>query len=142
MIFNIYIFNKEGVCIYFEEWNKKKGSANTAEDQKLLFGMLYSLKAFISTSSPKPIDPKTGFHCYKTSSYKLHFYETLSGTKFIIMTDPNTPDLREDLKKIYSNIFVEYVIKNPVYQPNTAIKCDMFINHLNAYLKQTPAFNN
>ncbi|KYR02327.1 hypothetical protein DLAC_01158 [Tieghemostelium lacteum] len=86
--------------------------------------------------SPKPMDPKTGFHCFKTSAYKLHYYETLSCIKFIVLTDPNTPDLREELKKIYSSIFVEYVIKNPLYQPNTVVKSEMFINQLNQHIKQ------
>ncbi|KAN0004670.1 hypothetical protein ACTFIU_001908 [Dictyostelium citrinum] len=141
MIYNIYIFNKDGICIYYEDWNKKKQSQNQAEDQKLLFGMLYSLKAFITSSSPKKIDDKTGFHCYKTSTYKLHYYETLSCIKFIIMSDPNVPDLRDDLKKIYSQIFVEYVIKNPIYKHGTTVKCDTFINQLNLYLKQMPSFS-
>eukprot|EP01132_Coremiostelium_polycephalum_P001340 gene1340-1692_t len=135
MIYSIYIFNKEGLCLYYEEWNKKNPSQNQAEDQKLLFGMIYSLKSFLTKSSPKPLDPKTGFHCLKTSAYKLHFYETLSCLKFIILTDPNTPDLREDLKRIYSNIYVEYVIKNPLYQPNTVIKCEMFISQLNQLIR-------
>ncbi|EAL70688.1 hypothetical protein ACTFIW_011982 [Dictyostelium discoideum] len=141
MIYNIYIFNKDGTCIYYEDWNKKKQSQNQSEDQKLLFGMLYSLKAFITSSSPKKIDDKTGFHCYKTSTYKLHYYETLSCIKFIIMSDPNVPDLRDDLKKIYSQIFVEYVIKNPIYKHGTTVKCDTFINQLNLYLKQMPSFS-
>ncbi|EGC33196.1 hypothetical protein DICPUDRAFT_37126 [Dictyostelium purpureum] len=136
MIYNIYIFNKDGLCVYYEEWNKRKQSVNLAEDQKLLFGMLYSLKAFISTSSPKPIDPKTGFHCFKTSTYKLHYYETLSCIKFIILTDPNTPDLREDLKKIYSSIFVEYVVKNPIYQLKSTIKFYAFVNPIKPNFKQ------
>lgn len=134
MIFNLYIYNKSGICIYYEEWNRKKPSSNLAEEQKLLFGMLFSLKSFVTKTSPKPypctivinsiewymgglslmrhrIDDKIGFHCYKTSTYKLHFYETLTNVKFIILTDPNTPDLREELKKLHSQIYVEYPCK-------------------------------
>ncbi|GAM29007.1 hypothetical protein SAMD00019534_121830, partial [Acytostelium subglobosum LB1] len=141
MIYNIYIFNKSGVCIYYEEWNRKKPSSNLAEEQKLLFGMLYSLKSFLSKSSPRPMDPSTAFHCFKTTTYKLHFYETLSSVKFIILTDPNTPDLRDELKKVYSTVFIDYVIKNPLYEPNSIIKCELFITHLNQMIKQIPYYN-
>eukprot|EP01133_Synstelium_polycarpum_P000246 gene246-299_t len=87
------------------------------------------------------LDTKTSFHCFKTTTYKLHFYETLSCVKFVILSDPNTPDLREELKKIYSSIFVEYVVKNPLYQPNSLIKCELFITQLNGLVKQIPYFN-
>ncbi|EFA86020.1 hypothetical protein PPL_01253 [Heterostelium album PN500] len=162
MIFNIFIFNKSGTCIYYEEWNRKKASPNLQEEQKLLFGMLYSLKSCLSKLSPSPyvyliftlllhyiinpqsnsMDPQTGFHCLTTSTYKLHFYETLSCVKFIVLTDPKTPDLREDLKKIYNSAFVEYVIKNPLYQLNSVIKCELFITQLNQIIKAIPYFNN
>ncbi len=32
------------------------------------------------------------------------------------MTDPSVGDLKEELRKIYSTIFVEYVIKNPLFK--------------------------
>jgi len=140
MLFNLYIFNKSGNCIYYEEWNRKKPSGNLAEEQKLMFGMLFSLKSFVTKTSPKPIDDKTGFHCYKTSTYKLHFYETPTSVKFIILSDPNTPDLREDLKKLYSQIYVEYVVKNPLYKLNDVIKCEYFIQYLQKFIKALPAY--
>eukprot|EP01112_Ceratiomyxa_fruticulosa_P012539 TRINITY_DN3473_c0_g2_i1.p1 TRINITY_DN3473_c0_g2~~TRINITY_DN3473_c0_g2_i1.p1 ORF type:complete len:143 (-),score=22.99 TRINITY_DN3473_c0_g2_i1:89-517(-) len=141
MIYNLYIYNRSGTCIYYEEWNRKKPSANLAEEQKLMFGMLYSLKAFVTKTSPKPIDPQTGFHYYKTSTYKLHFYETPTCIKFIVLTDPHTPDLREELKKMYSQIFVEYVIKNPLYKLGTIVKCELFIQSLARFIRALPSFN-
>jgi trafficking protein particle complex subunit 1 len=51
---------------------------------------------------------------YRTSSYKLHLYETLSGYKFIMLTDPSTDSLRFVLRQIYVGPFVEYVVRNPL----------------------------
>eukprot|EP00026_Physarum_polycephalum_P002574 Phypoly_transcript_02581.p4 GENE.Phypoly_transcript_02581~~Phypoly_transcript_02581.p4 ORF type:complete len:144 (+),score=30.30 Phypoly_transcript_02581:2304-2735(+) len=140
MIFNIYIFNKHGTPIYYEEWHRKKPAKNLAEEQKLMFGMLFSLKSFVTKTSPKPIDEKTGFHYYKTSTYKLHFYETPTSVKFIILTDPNTPDLREELKRLHSAIYVEYVVKNPLYKLGDVIKCELFISSLQKFIKNLPSF--
>lgn len=141
MIFNLYIYNKSGTCIYYEEWNRKKPSANLAEEQKLLFGMLFSMKSFVTKTSPKPIDDKIGFHCYKTSTYKLHFYETLTNVKFIVFTDPNTADLREELKKLHSHIYVEYVVKNPLYKMGDVIKSELFVSSLQRFIKSLPSYN-
>jgi hypothetical protein len=51
---------------------------------------------------------------YRTSSYKLHFYETLSGYKFVMLTDPSTDSLRFVLRQIYVGPFLEYVVRNPL----------------------------
>ncbi|KAJ6290933.1 hypothetical protein OIU78_026636 [Salix suchowensis] len=48
--------------------------------------------------------------------------ETPSGMKIILITHPKTGDLRESLKYIY-NLYVEYVVKNPIYTPGAPIRC-------------------
>ncbi|CAI5952466.1 unnamed protein product, partial [Closterium sp. NIES-65] len=57
------------------------------------------------------------FHSFRTNTYKLNYLETPSGIKIILVTDPKMSDLRDALKHIYTNIYVEYVIKNPLYVP-------------------------
>ncbi|XP_020413573.1 TMV resistance protein N isoform X2 [Prunus persica] len=44
-----------------------------------------------------------------------------SGIKIILVTHPRTRDLRESLKYIY-NLYVEYVVKNPLYTSGTPIR--------------------
>lgn len=46
-----------------------------------------------------------------------------SGLKFVLNTDENVGDLREHMHYVYSSIFVEYVTKNPLYQPGRPFKC-------------------
>eukprot|EP00301_Raphidiophrys_heterophryoidea_P017455 c2745_g1_i1.p1 GENE.c2745_g1_i1~~c2745_g1_i1.p1 ORF type:complete len:159 (+),score=23.44 c2745_g1_i1:52-477(+) len=139
-IFNMYIFNRHGVCLYYEEWRRRQQSTQEpAEDQKLMFGMLFSLKQFVSKLSP---DPRDGVHCCKTPTFKLHYFETLTGIRFVVNTDPNVPDLRETLKHIYSNIFVEFVVKNPLYVLNSPINdCELFQSNLQKYVRSLPCFN-
>lgn len=54
------------------------------------------------------------FTSYRTSTYKLHLHETVSGYKFIMLTDPKTDSLRFVLRQIYAGPFVEYVVRNPL----------------------------
>ncbi|ONI20481.1 hypothetical protein PRUPE_2G018100 [Prunus persica] len=60
------------------------------------------------------------FHSFLTNTYKVTFMEFPSGIKIILVTHPRTRDLRESLKYIY-NLYVEYVVKNPLYTSGTPI---------------------
>lgn len=45
---------------------------------------------------------------FTTSQYKLHYYETPTNTKFVMLTDLKSPSMRIALQQIYINLFVEY----------------------------------
>ena len=51
---------------------------------------------------------------YKTSTYKLHLYETVSGFKFVMLSDPEADSLRTSLHSIYAGPFLDYVVRNPL----------------------------
>ena len=46
----------------------------------------------------------TGFHHYCTGSYKLNYFETLSGLKFVMLTDNNVGDIQQELREIYCKV--------------------------------------
>lgn len=53
-------------------------------------------------------DERAALRCYKTSAYKLHYFESPTGIKMLMLTDPATPALQEQLAQIYRDIFIEY----------------------------------
>ncbi|EIN11312.1 hypothetical protein PUNSTDRAFT_131478, partial [Punctularia strigosozonata HHB-11173 SS5] len=82
------------------------------EEAKLVYGVMVSLRAMVKKLSGRDEQ----FTSYKTSAYKLHLFETLSGYKFIMLSDPSTDSLRFILRQIYTGPFLEYVVRNPLVQ--------------------------
>ncbi|TFY58519.1 hypothetical protein EVJ58_g6372 [Rhodofomes roseus] len=82
------------------------------EEAKLVYGVVLSLRNLVRKLSGRDEQ----FVNYTTSTYKLHLYETLSGYKFVILSDPKADSLRFVLRQIYAGPFIEYVVRNPLVQ--------------------------
>ncbi|OAL66622.1 TRAPP complex subunit Bet5 (predicted) [Trichophyton rubrum] len=106
----------------------KSGSTDT----RLVFGAVFSLRNMvrklggeddkygpqIQIRAPQQAAGEEGekmsFVCYRTGQYKLHYYETPTNLKFVMMTDTKANNMRLALHQIYVNLYVEYVVKNPL----------------------------
>lgn len=75
-----------------------------AEQAKLVFGVIFSLRNMVKKLS----GPDDSFLCYRTGHYKLHYYETITSVRFVMLTDVRTESLRASLHQIYVNLYVEY----------------------------------
>lgn len=119
------------------------------EEFKLLFGLVWSLKALSAAMDPTPggdgqharqmgtplrIGQGCSFKSFRTETYKLHFFESPSGTKIVLTTAPEVGDLKDCLQHIYSALFVEYVVKNPEYAPGDEFLFENFTTLLNKYM--------
>eukprot|EP00884_Botryococcus_braunii_P020759 jgi/Botrbrau1/7367/Bobra.0316s0013.2 len=102
----------------------------------MMFGLFFSLKTFTAAMDPRApegddrqqlgaplrIGEACGFHSFRANNYKLHFFESPSGLKIVLNTDPEVGDLREQLSHIYGSIYVPYAMKNPGYTPRDPIE--------------------
>uniref|UniRef100_A0A8R7PRD6 Trafficking protein particle complex subunit n=1 Tax=Triticum urartu TaxID=4572 RepID=A0A8R7PRD6_TRIUA len=88
----IYVFNRNGVCLLYREWHRPLRTLARNQDQKLMFGLLFSLRSFTAKIDPTstehanlgaPLLPGQGcsFHSFKTNTYKLNYMESPSGIK-------------------------------------------------------------
>jgi hypothetical protein len=103
-------------CVYSKSWLPPSAGSETAapstssDDAKLLFGTVFSLRNMVR----KLGGDDDAFISYRTSQYKLHFYETPANLRFVILTDTATLSMRNVLHQIYINLWVEYGV---VYEP-------------------------
>jgi hypothetical protein len=55
VLFCMYIFNRHGACLFYEEWHRRYHAQVTREDDQLLmFGLLFSLREMTIRSLPAP----------------------------------------------------------------------------------------
>lgn len=103
------------------------------EETKLVYGVVLSLRNMVKKLSKRD-EQFTG---YRTSTYKLHLYETSTNYKFILLTDPRADmpssssttlastnsgassnpasnPVRYALRQIHAGPFLDYVVRNPL----------------------------
>lgn len=48
----LYIYNRNGVCMHYHVWLRPLTTLSQQQDQKLMFGLLFSLKSFTAKMDP------------------------------------------------------------------------------------------
>jgi hypothetical protein len=99
----------------------------SSNEKIMLAGMFHSLYAIASQLSP--VKHCSGIQQLETDTFKLHCLQTLTGIKFIVITDPrrNNEDLL--LRKLYE-IYADFALKNPFYSLDMPIRCELFDTNL------------
>ncbi|TEB38214.1 TRAPP complex subunit bet5 [Coprinellus micaceus] len=109
------------------------------EEAKLVYGVVISLRNMVKKLSGRDEQ----FTSYRTSAYRLHLFETLSGYKFVMLTDPKTEGIRPYLRRIYEGPFLEYVVRNPLVKMDSreqGIDNDIFRAALDRMVRGLPMF--
>jgi len=76
----------------------------------------------------------SGIEMLESGLFRLTCYQTVSGTKFLLFTEPMQPNVETIMRRIYE-LYADYVMKNPFYQLEMPIRCEIFDRHLAAYVR-------
>ncbi|KAK7712435.1 Trafficking protein particle complex subunit BET5 [Diaporthe eres] len=82
----------------------KMKSTRAQNDAKLIFGTVFSLRNMVR----KLGGDDDAFISYRTGQYRMHYYETPTNLRFVLLTDTATMSMRNVLHQIYINLWVEY----------------------------------
>ncbi|CAH1796534.1 unnamed protein product [Owenia fusiformis] len=113
------------------KFGRNKLSTN---ERLVLTGMFHSLFAIGSQLSPET--RSSGIELIETDVFKLHCMQTLTGIKFIVVTDIRQVGVESLLKKLYE-VYADYALKNPFYSIDMPIRCDLFDINLQSAIEQS-----
>ncbi|XP_061388921.1 trafficking protein particle complex subunit 4 [Musca vetustissima] len=103
----------------------------TTNEKIFLASMFYPLFAIASQLSPEP--KSSGIETLETDTFTLHCFQTLTGVKFIVISETGLSGMDILLRKIYE-LYSDYALKNPFYSLEMPIRCELFDNKLQALL--------
>lgn len=125
-IYTLYVINKSGGLIYNKEFVVM--ASNNLNDTLRLASIWHSLHAIATQLSP--VLGCTGIELLKADTFDLHCFQTLTGTKMIMVVEPGTPDVDILLKDTIYDLYCDYVLKNPFYEVEMPIRCELFDSNL------------
>jgi len=125
MLHNLFVVNKAGGLIFHISFSSKTQLAGN--DTLRLASTFHSLHAIASQVSPVP--HSGGIEVLQTDSVTVQCFQTLTGIKFFLTSDIDDKNLDHFLRKVYE-LYADYVLKNPFYELDQVIKCDLFESHL------------
>lgn len=106
----------------------------TTNEKIFLASMFYPLFAIASQLSPEP--KSSGIEILEADTFKLNCFQTLTGVKFMVVSETTQIGMDVLLKRIYE-LYADYVLKNPFYSLEMPIRCELFDTNLQILLDET-----
>ena len=104
----------------------------SSNDHLRLASTFHGLHAFSCTLSP--VVASSGIQELECDTFRLRSYQTPTGLKFYVVAHPDTSNLAGLLQDVYQ-LFCDYVLKNPFYEPDQPIKAAKFEVNLDKLIK-------
>ncbi|KAK9480722.1 Sybindin-like protein [Lipomyces japonicus] len=131
VVFSLYILNKAAGLVYQRDFNDglQKLSSN---DYLVLSGTFHAVHAIASKISPTP--SSSGIEVLETEKFRLQCFQTLTGIKFLLISEPRQQNTDAILRRVYE-LYADYVVKNPFYEIEMPVRCEQFDRHLATYIR-------
>ena len=84
---------------------------------------------------PSRPEPPSGLEVLESENFRLQCFTTQTGTKFLLFSDTTQANVDVTIRRIYE-MYSDYVMKNPFYQLEMPIRCDMFDRKLSSYIRE------
>lgn len=161
-VFSLIIINKAGGLIYNRQFASGLSTTLTTNDYLVLAGTFHGVHAITksltprlslpstgpssnpsspTTSTPKgsstlpnPQFPPSGIEVLETTMFRLTCFQTVTGTKFLLFTDPLMPNVDLVVRGVYER-YADYVMKNPFYSLEMPIRCEAFDRSLGGWIR-------
>jgi hypothetical protein len=124
-VHSVWVINKSGGLVYQKNYADVPG-IDTNETLRLasIWHSLHAISAQLS-----PVEGCTGIELLETEHFDLRCIQTATGTKFFVTASPRTIGLDQLLRTVY-DLYGDYVMKNPFYELEMPIRCELFDQNL------------
>lgn len=137
VVHSLIIINKAGGLVYNRSFSSHLNTISV-NDLLVLAGTFHGVHAITKSLTPSslfiPSNQRTGIEVLDSSSFRLNCFQTFTGTKFLLFTEPGQPNVETIVRKVYE-LYADYVMKNPFYQLEMPIRCEQFERGLVSYMR-------
>ncbi|KAI4138636.1 MAG: hypothetical protein LQ341_004579 [Variospora aurantia] len=139
VVYALIIINKAGGLIYNRDFSSPL-SKLSSNDYLVLAGTFHGVHAITRSLTPSPITARiprsqlTGLEVLETSNFRLTCFQTATGMKFLLFTEPHQPNCDTIVGKVYE-FYADYVMKNPFYALEMPVRCEEFDRRLGAWIR-------
>jgi len=148
VVFTLLVINKAGGLIYSREFHSGLLRLES-NDLLILAGTFHSVHAITKNIAPPALHPPanpssqafpvrpTGLEVLETSHFRLNCFQTMTGVKFLLVTEPGQANVELIIRRVYE-LYADFVMKNPFYTVEMPIRCQKFDGALDSYVKARP----
>jgi len=155
-VLSLIIINKAGGLIYNRSFQDEGLNKLSTNDYLVFAGTFHGVHAITARLDPtqslrgaaaamasgaaglrsRP-EPPGGLEVIESDTFRLQCFDTMTGTKFLIFTEPGAAYAMVDgyLRRAH-DLYADYVLKNPFYSLEMPIRCDMFDRKLLSYVRE------
>lgn len=125
VVFALLIINKAGGLVYNRTFHSGL-NALTSNDLLVLAGTFHGIHAISKNLSPVSVPREsTGIEFLQTARFLTSCFQSPTGTKFLLFTEPAQINTDIILRKCYE-LYADFVMKNPFYSLEMPIRCEKF----------------
>ena len=133
-----YVINKSGGLIYNRNFLSNTPRLDVSDAMRL-GSIWFSLHTIASQLSPVS-GPSRGLKVLHADTFDLHCMQALTGTLFFLVTEPGAgrapapagaaspapANAAEHALRLVYQAYADYVLKNPFYETEMPIRCELF----------------
>ncbi|GKT89838.1 sybindin-like family protein [Colletotrichum tofieldiae] len=141
-VFALIVINKAGGLIYNRTFHEGGLNQLSTNDYLVLAGTFHGRRGGSDGSQrdgsgwhSDAAGAADGLEVMETENFRLQCFNTMTGTKFLLFTDTTQTNIDVTLRRIY-DLYSDYVMKNPFYQLEMPIRCEMFERKLLSYIRE------
>ncbi|KAK4187991.1 putative trafficking protein particle complex subunit 4 [Podospora australis] len=150
-VFALIIINKAGGLIYHRTFHEGGLNKISTNDYLVLAGTFHGVHAITARLNPIPQqinrnsassagimtrpEPPSGLEVLESENFRLQCFSTLTGIKFLLFTDTTQTNVDLTMRRVYE-MYTDYVMKNPFYQLEMPVRCELFERKLTSYIRE------